>query len=164
MELLIPVILILVGLMLVGIEVYIIPGLNVVGIIGFLVMVFGIGYAFTVQGALSGMLALTGTLALGGGMGFAMWKSGAWDKFVLSTQLPNERLLSESTQAQRGQFLGKMGTALTPLRPTGVAKIEDERVEVVTEGSYIAAGSEIQVVALDRRRVFVRLADEVSGT
>lgn len=160
MEILIPIVLILVGLVLVAAEVYLIPGLNVVGIIGFLVMIFGIGYAFTVQGALGGSLALTATLAASGGMGYAMWKGGAWEKFVLSAQLPNERLLSDHTQAQRGQVLGKLGRALTPLRPTGVAQIEGERVEVVTEGSFIAAGSEIQVVALDRRRVFVRLADE----
>jgi membrane-bound serine protease (ClpP class) len=40
-------------------------------------------------------------------------------------------------------------------------EIESNRIEVVTEGSFIAAGSWVRVVAMDRRRFFVRLADDV---
>jgi membrane-bound serine protease (ClpP class) len=58
---------------------------------------------------------------------------------------------------QRARYLGKTGVALSPLRPTGIVEIDGERVEVATEGDFIAAGSRIKVVAMDRRRYFVRL-------
>ena len=38
-----------------------------------------------------------------------------------------------------------------------VVEIDGERIEVVTEGEYIAAGSNVRVVAMDRRRYFARL-------
>ena len=159
MELLLPIALVAVGLILIGIEVYLVPGINVVGIIGFLCLLFAVGYGFSSNGWIGGTLILLGTVLLGGGLGYLMWRSGAWENFVLATSVPPDHQLAETVQENRARYLGRSGRALTPLRPTGVAEIEGDRVEVVTEGAFIAAGSEVRVVAMDRRRVFVRLAD-----
>jgi membrane-bound serine protease (ClpP class) len=53
-------------------------------------------------------------------------------------------------------LLGKHGVATTPLRPAGVALIGEERVDVVTEGERIDAGSRIKVIAVAGNRVVVR--------
>jgi membrane-bound serine protease (ClpP class) len=163
-EILIPIILILLGLGLLAVEVYLIPGLNIVGIVGLLVLIFGVGYAFSANGFAGGLIALLGTIALGGGMGYAMWKTGAWEDFVLSSSMASDDRLLEESQDSRARYLGQSGSALTPLRPTGVAQILDDRVEVSTEGEFIAAGSSIRVVAIDRRRIFVRLTETQSDS
>lgn len=157
MDIAILVLLILIGLGLIAAEVYVIPGLNVVGILGILVLVFAIGFAFTSNGIVGGFFALAGTLVLGGVMAFAMWRSGSWEEFVLATSILPGRELPDKVQENRGRFIGKAGQALTPLRPSGVAEIDGERVEVQTEGEFIAAESRIRVVAIDSRHVFVRL-------
>lgn len=59
----------------------------------------------------------------------------------------------------RARYLGKEGTTVTSLRPTGVVEIEDEHIEAVTDGEFIAAGSRVRVVAMDRQHYFVKLAD-----
>ena len=59
----------------------------------------------------------------------------------------------------RSRLLGKTGTAVTPLRPGGVADLGGERVEVETEGAFVAAGSAVRVVALNRQRVLVRMEE-----
>jgi membrane-bound serine protease (ClpP class) len=161
LELLIPIALVLAGLALIVAEVYLVPGFNIVGILGLVLIVFAVGYTFTESGLLGGMLTLVGTVVAGGSMFWFMWQSGAWDRFVLSTNLRQDEKVAASETEQRTRFLGREGTALTPLRPTGVVEIGDERLEVMTEGEFIAAGSRIRIVAMDRRRYFVRLAEVV---
>jgi membrane-bound serine protease (ClpP class) len=156
-EIAILILLILIGLGLIAAEVYVIPGLNVVGILGILVLVFAIGFGFTSNGLIGGFFALAGTLILGGVMAFAMWRSGSWEEFVLATSILPGRELPDKAQENRARFIGKGGRALTPLRPSGVAEIDGERLEVQTEGGFIAAESQIKVVAIDSRHIFVRL-------
>lgn len=159
MELLIPILLIAVGLGLIVAEVYLIPGFNVVGIAGVLMMIFAIGFAFSEVGMVGGVGSML--LSIGGGTAvfYGLWKSGAWDRFVLSTNLKRDDALIARESEQRARFLGKPGVAITPLRPTGVVEISGNRIEALTEGEFIAEGSRIKVVAMDRRRYFVRLAE-----
>ncbi len=56
----------------------------------------------------------------------------------------------------RGDLVGLSGTAVTDLRPSGAAVIGDERVDVVTEGEYVAAGAPVTVLRSDGYRHIVR--------
>lgn len=159
MEILLPILLVFLGIGLVVVEVYVVPGFNVVGILGFLLIVFAIGLGFSQEGWTGGFLALGSTVGLGSLVAYMMWKTGAWERFVLATSLAPGDSSSENQADQRAQFLGKTGVALTPLRPTGVIEIDGERVEAVTGGEFISAGSQVRVMAMDRRRIFVRLSD-----
>lgn len=46
----------------------------------------------------------------------------------------------------RGALLGRQGVALTDLRPAGVARIDGHRIDVVTEGEWLAAGDPVTVI------------------
>lgn len=162
MELLIIIGVLAAGLLLIAAEVYLVPGFNVVGVIGFILIVLALGFAFIESGFTGGVLALLGTLAAGGALFYYMWQSGVWDRFVLATSLRRDDKMIARESEQRARYLGKVGDALTPLRPAGVVEIDGERLEVVTEGEFIAAGSKVRVVAMDRRRYFVRLAEAPS--
>lgn len=160
MDLMIPIALILVGLLLIIIEVYMVPGFNVIGILGVLMIIIAVGYAFTESGWTGGFMALAGSLAAVGGMFWFLYTSGAWDRFVLKAELASGSGDGDPDREQRKHYLGRSGIALTPLRPSGVVEIDGTRLEVSTEGEFIAAGSRVRVVAMDRRRYFVRLATE----
>lgn len=160
MEILIPIALILLGVGLILVEVYLVPGFNVVGIIGLLVMVFGVGYGYTETGLVGGTIFLVGAVAAVSLAFLWLWRSGAWDRFVLATNLKRDDNLIARESEDRARYLGEAGTAITPLRPTGIVEIEGRRIEVMTEGEFIAAGSAVRVVAMDRRRYFVRLDSE----
>ena len=90
METLIPILCILAGLLLITVEVYLIPGFNVIGVLGALLIVFAIGYAYSESGLLGGTIALAGTLSSGVLLFVLLWRSGAWDRFILSTTLKTE--------------------------------------------------------------------------
>ncbi len=161
MDLLFPIALIVVGLALILMEVYLVPGFNIFGILGVLTILFAVGYAFSEGGAAFGVLALVGSGAAVAGVFWFLHATGAWERFVLSTSLRRDPSAVEREREVRKKFLGQYGVAVTPLRPTGVVEIDGERVEVATEGEFIASGSRVRFVAMDRRRYFVRLADNM---
>ena len=51
---------------------------------------------------------------------------------------------------------GRTGTALSPLRPAGIADIDGARVDVVSDGGFIEAGTPIEVTRVDGNRVVVQ--------
>lgn len=157
MELLLPIALILVGLALVVVEVTLVPGLNVVGVLGVLGAAAGVVLAFVEFGAAGGLGTLAATVLAAGGLAYILWESGAWDRFVLSDSLRRDAEADASEHESRARLVGRTGEAVTPLRPAGVAQVDGERVEVETEGAFVAAGSRVRVVALNRRRVIVRI-------
>ncbi len=161
MELLIPILLIASGFLLILVEVYLVPGFNVVGILGFLLVLFAIGHVFVEGGLIAGALALAGSMVFGVFFFWALWRSGAWQRFVLSASLTTDTVAASREMEQRKRFLGRTGHAVTPLRPVGTAEVDGKRIEVTTEGEYIAKGSEICVVAMKRRSHVVRLASDM---
>ncbi len=48
------------------------------------------------------------------------------------------------------------GHASSPLHPAGIAEIEGERVDVVSEGEMIDPGTPIEVARVDGNRIVVR--------
>lgn len=156
-EILVPLLFIVLGLVLIAVEVWLIPGFNVVGIGGTFMIVFGIAYAFMEHGLSGGILATATTIVLGGLLVYLLFKTGAWKRFVLHAKLTSS-LDVDPEERKEAPILGQLGTAITPLRPSGVVRLETgDRIEVTTEGQFIASGSRVRVVATDRRRYFVRL-------
>lgn len=54
------------------------------------------------------------------------------------------------------RWIGRRGTAATPLRPAGTADIDGERIPVVTEGELLDAGTPVEVVVVEGNRIVVR--------
>ncbi len=53
-------------------------------------------------------------------------------------------------------LIGKTGTAVTALRPTGIAEIDGVRMNVSTYGNFIDPGKEVVVAAVEGLNVFVK--------
>jgi membrane-bound serine protease (ClpP class) len=54
------------------------------------------------------------------------------------------------------QWLGKSGTAISPLRPSGIVDVGGERVDVVSDGEFIESGARVVVTRVDGNRIVVR--------
>ena len=74
----------------------------------------------------------------------------------MDTQMGYHSSSSEDFQA----YLGQSGTALTPLRPSGTARIANNRVDVVTVGDFIAQDSTVKVVNVEGPKVFVEAVED----
>jgi membrane-bound serine protease (ClpP class) len=56
----------------------------------------------------------------------------------------------------RHDLIGREGKAMTDLRPAGVALVDGERIDVVTEGEYIPSGSPVRVLRAESYRHVVQ--------
>ncbi|MDE3839658.1 hypothetical protein C0966_09845 [Bacillus methanolicus] len=73
-------------------------------------------------------------------------------------------ILTDSTSTEKGyvsnksrtELVGLEGYALTALRPSGTIVINDERIDVVTEGSFIQKNARVRVVKAEGPRIVVR--------
>lgn len=153
--------LIVVGLILVVLEIFIIPGFGITGIIGLLLILGGVFLA--ADNFAQGVLYLLITFLTVGLLVYIGVKTGRlsrlWGKISLGEkQNTQEGYIAPKTDYVK--YVGKTGTALTHMRPAGAADIEGERVDVVTEGSYIEKGAKIKVISVEGTRIIVRKDNE----
>ena len=156
------------GITLILVEAFFIPGFGVFGILG------GIGALAGVYMSMLGGLPASGDFARAGTVlssALALVLVGSW--FMVKRLPANRRLtnlgifLGEEmssgsgyvSAARRPELLGREGVALTDLRPAGTARFGEERVDVVTESEWIADGSRVRVVASEGYRHVVRLVE-----
>lgn len=79
---------------------------------------------------------------------------GVWNRFILRQQLTTEEGFVSGPSKQ--YLIGLQGISITPLRPAGTVQLGDERVDVVTDGSFIAASQHVEVIRVEGARVVVR--------
>ncbi|WP_066294639.1 NfeD family protein [Bacillus sp. FJAT-29937] len=73
-------------------------------------------------------------------------------------------ILTDATKTEEGyvsnksrlELIGLEGYALTALRPSGTVVIEDERIDVVSEGAFILKDARVRVVKAEGSRIVVR--------
>ncbi|MDB4894035.1 MAG: hypothetical protein JWN15_297 [Firmicutes bacterium] len=149
--------LMLIGIVLLIIEAFI-PGFGVFGAGGILAVAASIFLAVpSRQLAISYLMytALAGIVAL---FGFVRGISRRGLGKALT--LENDSRGFVPARADLSGLLGQEGEAVTVLRPAGMARFGDRKVDVVTEGEYLTAGSLIKVIRVDGTRVIVRSQKE----
>jgi membrane-bound serine protease (ClpP class) len=161
------------GLILIGLEVFVLPGFGVAGVSG-LILVFGslglvaYGHWPRTSGEWFGFARTLGPFGLS-------LVGAVIAAFILARYLPSipyanrlimkpvgdgkDLLLDDTATAGASTsttLLGAIGVAATPLRPAGKVKFGDEYVDVLAEGSYIPPGGRVQVIEIEGNRVVVK--------
>ncbi|NLX61782.1 MAG: nodulation protein NfeD [Tissierellia bacterium] len=145
----------IIGLILLVIEA-ISPGFGLPGISGIVLIVVGIVLAIgSIQSAI---MSLSVAIILTAIITILLIKQGhkieAFNKIVLSTKQEDEEGYLSSPP--KYEYLDKEGIALTDLRPSGVIVIGEEKLDALSEGSYIQKGSQIKVVKVEGSKIIVR--------
>ena len=158
-------VLILAGVLLLVVELLVIPGFGVAGVLGLASIVIAIVRIFPNDNQWAYVLGYTAIF--GAVLTFALFWMLPNSRFVrifaLSTRLanaPGTDRQSARLVASYDYMLGQRGIALSDLRPAGVAEINNERKDVVTEGDFIANGSEIEVILVEGSRIVVKAVAE----
>ena len=76
-------------------------------------------------------------------------------RLVLETGMAADQGYVSAPESDR-RWLGQTGTAISPLRPAGIAEFDGARVDVVSDGGFVDAGSTIEVIRVDGNRIVVR--------
>jgi membrane-bound serine protease (ClpP class) len=142
-----------VGFLLLAAEVFL-PGL-IVGTIGLLCLIASVVLVFTEYGASAGVLAgfVVGGLTVAG---FVIWLNIFPRTFVGRRIMLLTRQSAGPAASDHQALLGQSGEAVTPLRPSGTARIGGKRVDVTAVGDFLEQGASVVVIAADGMRVAVR--------
>jgi len=151
------------GLVLLGIEIFVIPGFGIAGVLGIAALMVGLGMSLlgrapTVGDVTNAVLVLLGALGLAifGTVILFMFveRTPLWRHLYLPTKAAKEAGFAASEV--RVDRVGKAGIALTDLRPSGTGIFDGERLDVVTEGDYIDVQASIEIVRDEGYRLIVR--------
>ena len=82
------------------------------------------------------------------------FKSKIFDSVVLKSILNAERGYLSVDNMDR--LIDKEGTTVSELRPTGFIEIDGERLDALSEGSFIPRDTPIKVVRIEGSKIFVR--------
>lgn len=149
------------ALVLLLLELLVFPGFGIAGILGIAALVIAVVRIFPNDNQWAyvlGYTAIFGAVLLVG-LFWVLPNSPLFKRFALTTRLDNQpgtTPLQGHNVASYDYLFGKQGVASSDLRPAGIATIEGERVDVVTEGDFISNGTPITVMRVDGNRVVVR--------
>lgn len=147
-------ILFLLGVLLLAGEVFV-PG-AVLGIIGGLCMAAGCVISFLELGSGGGTAATVLALAL---LGLTLYVELAWlPKTRFGKRLIVQTTVGATSQpplADKGNVVGKIAEAATPLVPSGYVLVEGRRYEAYSRSGHAAKGARLRVVGLDNFRLIV---------
>lgn len=149
------IVLFVLGLVLLALELFV-PSFGILGILGSIGLLAGvIRAAYDTSNALLSLgIAVVVAAVLVIIVARVFKHKGVWNKFILKDQLTTET--GYVSHENETSLLGKVGVALTTLRPAGTALIADRKVDVVTDGTFIEKDRKVIVVQVEGVRVVVR--------
>ncbi|MBV8600676.1 MAG: ATP-dependent Clp protease proteolytic subunit [Candidatus Eremiobacteraeota bacterium] len=150
------------GIVLILLELHVIPGHGISGIAGALALIAavffafgGIPFVFVTAQSLAVAIVLSALVFWGASK---IFPESAWMKrLVLVAEQGPDYVASSDYHT----LIGKTGIATSYLRPAGVASIEGRRVDVLTEGDFVPAGTAVTVTRVEGARIFVVPVDHV---
>lgn len=151
------------GLVLLALEIFVIPGFGVAGVLGLLGIVGGLVLSVIGPGA-SGQFVAEAAMRIAASLVIAIALGAVLLRFMTRLPIGRRMILEHDLSANRGftstpdsdqRWLGRSGVTLTPLRPAGLITIDGQRIDVVSEGELIESGQPIRVVRVDGNRIVV---------
>lgn len=165
------ILLFILGLILIGLEIFVLPGFGICGISGILLVLGSLGlvaYGHWPRSSEEWIrfghtigpfgISLLGSLLLVFLVVRYLPNIPVLNRLILKQQEESELATTPDypLHAELQALLGAIGVAATPLRPAGKTQFGDAFVDVVAEGSYITPGTRVRVVEVEGNRVVVK--------
>jgi membrane-bound ClpP family serine protease len=166
------ILLFMLGLVLIGLEIFVLPGFGIPGIAGILLVIAGLGLATLDRipqtseewGTFGSRVMQYGLTMVAAAVLTLMFA-----RYLPRIPYANRLMLVPPTDKpdalepvllpgfeQAAALLGATGTATSMLRPAGMAKFGDVFVDVVTDGEFVQPGTPIQVIEVEGTRIVVK--------
>ncbi|RKX76460.1 MAG: nodulation protein NfeD [Spirochaetes bacterium] len=160
----------LLGIVLLIVEIFVIPGFGITGITGLLLMAVSLilsmqhflipsfQWEWTIfhRNILTVLSGLVGAFIFFSILAYFLPKVSFFERLTLKTSQETVGGYTVQAQEESERYIGKRGVTVTTLRPSGKAEIEGEVVPVESEGDFIAPGKGVRVIRVDGNRIIVR--------
>ena len=144
--------LIIIGLIFLALEILVIPGVGVAGVIGFILIAVGVWQAYAGYGLAAGHIVLGGTLVLTILTLVLSLRGRTWRRLALSASIDSKVNVIDENKIKPGDT----GKTVSRLAPMGKAQINGEFYEVSTNGDFIDQQTEIIVLKIEYNKIIVK--------
>jgi len=143
------------GLVMLVLELFV-PSFGILGLLGSASLVAGVvRAAFSYSHALLSLgIAFAAAAVVITIVAVVFKERGIWNRFILTESLSKEQ--GFVPVQEKTSLIGSKGISITPLRPSGTAMVDGERIDVVTEGGFIDVNLPIVVMKVEGGRIVVK--------
>ncbi len=134
-------------------EILVIPGSTLAGIVGFGLLFSGIWQAYASKGTIAGHITLGSTFVVTLIILYFSFKAGTWKRMALKATSDGKMDQLEGIEIK----IGDIGTSISRLAPSGKAMIDNEIVEVHTYGEFVDQDNEVRVISVKDNKIIVTL-------
>ena len=146
---------IVIGLLFLALEILVIPGVGIAGIVGFILIAIGVWQAYAGHGLVAGHLVLGGTFLLTVLTLVLSLRGKTWRRLALSTSIDSKVNVIDEEKIKAGDT----GKTVSRLAPMGKAMINGEFYEVSTNGDFIDQQTDIVVLKIEYNKIIVKRKD-----
>ena len=160
----------LIGVILLILEIFVIPGFGIAGISGIILIVvslvfsmqrfvipsFGWQRDIIIRNFLTVGVGVISSFVIFGILSFIIPKSKIFSKLALTMEQKKEIGYTVQPDEFANRYLGKRGIAVTNLRPAGKVKIDGEVIDVESDGEFVEKESEVEVIEISSNKIVVR--------
>ncbi len=144
--------LILVGLLLMFVEVVLVPGVGISGILGVAAMIASVWLAWVDYGMSAGLIVASVNILLVILLILIAVKTSLWKRLALKTNIE-----SKVESFKEGEILaGEKGKAQTRLAPMGTVRFGEKSLECKSLEGIIDPGTDVEVARIEDNHVCVR--------
>lgn len=147
-------VLIIIAILLVLLEIFLLPGITIIGVGGALFAIGGIIYAYTVSTLIGHITLVSSVIAFGAAFAWLL-RSKSFSKVALHTDVDSKLTSSRDLGIQ----VGDEGVTLSRLAPIGKARFGEITVEAKSIGDFIDEETPVAVVRVDGYNVIVTTID-----
>lgn len=144
--------LIAIGLLMVVIEILVIPGGGLAGIVGFVLMVAGVWLSYSRLGLSTGHITLGATLLLNFAVLIYALRSKTWEKAMLKRNIDSKVNTIEEEDVRPGDA----GKTISRCAPSGKALINGKFFEVHARSEFIDEDVDIEVIKLEKSKIIIK--------
>ncbi|HLN53419.1 MAG TPA: NfeD family protein [Lentimicrobium sp.] len=146
------VLLIILGLIMILLEIFVIPGTSVFGIAGGVLIVFSIWQAYSIYGSNRGHIIVIATIAIITATLIIAFKTNTWRRMMLNTNVTGRVNEIEVDKLH----IGDEGKSISRISPAGTAIFNNELYEVHTKGDFIDQEKDLIITKLEDNKIFVK--------
>lgn len=151
MNTLLTIILVVVGVALLVVELFFIPGFGLAGVAGFLSVAGGVCYAYLKMGDLAGHITLACSVLLCAIAVYVFIKSKTLDKLSLKKNVDSKVDLISDTDVK----VADTGETISRLAPMGKVRIGGKDYEAKSQSDFIDEKTMVVVVAIEGNKLIV---------
>ncbi len=145
--------LIVLGILLILLEFFVVPGITVAGVGGLLLLISGVALAYSKYGTPGGHYILTVTVLALIFILSISFKSKTWKRISLNTAIDSKAKEDFSLKIK----VGDLGTTVSRLAPSGTVLINDQLVETESRSGFVDENEQVEVIKVKLNKIIVKL-------